>query len=236
MADLNNLGLRDDATMYGDPEQIPEQASGFSKLPPPRRYTFRTPDNLPSAWERFDYGDPPKEGITLRFDADHPLTISADPAGEHVGDSVRTSISDLVYLVNEKGRRVKKGESGIAVSDLLYYAKALGVALDKNAKNSTKVQALNATAGKEFSADWEWSAFCNPKRDIYGEDGKVIEGVKGCGKRHYSDSFKGKDGYNDRLICDGQVESSTQPGTKESCNASIRAFGNLTRFGPAQGK
>jgi len=237
MADLNNLGLRDDVVeIIGDAADIPDQPQGFSRLPQPRAYTVRLPDNLASAWDRFDYNHPisgqPIEGISLKFDGDHQLIISADKrGGENVGEALRTSISDGLYKVDERGRRRKDGK--VLVSDLLYLVRALGGTYPTSAKNSAKVALVNSIApGREVEADWEWSSYCNPKKDIFDKEaGKVSEGNKGCGKRYYFDDLKQfiKDGaYQERFTCTGEI---AQPdGTKVACGAYLRAFGNLTRF------
>ena len=237
MADLNNLQLRDDVVeMTGDPSAIPDQPQGFSRMPQPRSYTIRLPENLISAWERFDYNHPlsgqPLEGVFLKFDGEHALVISGDDfKGENVGESLRTNISGYLYKVNEKGQRRKDGH--ILVSDLMYLVRALGGSYPQSAKNSDKITYINGLAsGKEVKADWEWSSFCNPKKDVYDESGKRSEGNKGCGQRYFQSQMTKKDGvYSERFTCTGEITQAD--GTKVPCGASLRAFGNLTRFKPA---
>jgi len=92
------------------------------------------------------------------------------------------------------------------------------------------IKAINQYAGREFAADIEWSSSCNPNatRYITNENGASIEdptGAPGCGNRYYSRDIPRDPTTGaklERFIC-----------PNPNCGASLRSFGNLTRFGPA---
>lgn len=214
MPSLKELNLTND--QVGDTldfDNLPKTGAYPPPLPP-GAYRFKLPAKMTSIWQAFDA----KVGqrITAIFDQDAPLVVTQATNG-HVGDPFTTRISNA-----ERPR----GKDKINVSDMDYLLKALGHK-GKPKTNGEYAQALMSYAGKEFSAQVEWQWSCNPKKNIYVDDGQggsvEVPDKPGCGARYYQgrDVQKAADGsYPERITC-GNPE----------CNASVRAFPQLGSIG-----
>jgi hypothetical protein len=230
MAKLSDLGLSNEK-VGGDVDfdNLPK-TGGFAPILLPGRYRFRLPASLGEAFGKISIGKGPKAGqerLNIVLDNDAPLTIVQAPAAakDRVGEPFTTRISNM-----ERAR----GKEKIEVSDLDYLLKALGAVRKPGEKwsNLQYAQALLPFAGKEFTADVEWSWQCREDKDIYVETGEegggtaVVEGTKGCGSRYYMNRDVQKDAetnqYPERIICTGK---------EGQCGASLRAFSNLSNFG-----
>jgi len=234
MAKMNDLGLRDDATDIGDPDQVPEQMQPPAPTPQPGRYEFRLPENLAEAWARVDalIGDRPVERVQIQFDSEHPLVISWDPrSSDLVGQRMDNRISNVER---------KRGKDGPLVSDMFYLLRdGLGAQLRPTMKNSEWIAALNQYAGRFFGGDVELQASCNPKAPIRGTDNQPVEGTHGCGQRYYNADIPRIDGiYQVRFTCGGQIEERDfQAGgvlVKRQCGSILRAFPQIARFRRAE--
>lgn len=212
MPDIKNLGLRDDVVTVGDPSQIPAARPRRPDTPQPGLYTFQLPDNVSTAWERFEVqvGEDFQERVAVVFDDEHPLSIfiGEDPTPYF------TRISNHGYR--------KVGEA--IVPDLWFLLRdGLRHPVKAAMKNSEWMEALNSHAGELFRADHGLQASCNPKSDIYdAKTGKSVPGKKGCGARYYTSDFRLPEGtYTTRLTCGGR---------NGTCGNALRAFGQLERF------
>lgn len=230
MAKLSDLNLKNEQ-VGGDVDfdHLPK-TGGFGPALQPGTYRFRLPDTarLNEAFDVINIGKGPKAGqqrLNVVFDQNAPLTIVQAPERykDRIGEPYQTRISNM-----ERPR----GKDKIEVSDLDYLLKALGAKKPAGTKwtNTQYAQALLPFAGKEVTADQEFSWQCREDKDIYVEDGdgntQQIEGTKGCGARYYQgrDVEKQADGtYPERITCVGR---------EGSCGASLRAFGSLTNFRP----
>jgi len=229
MADINALGLRDDATDVGDPSKVPEQFQAPAPTPQPGRYEFRLPDNLSQAWNRMDavIDQKPVERVQIEFDSEHALIISWDASGELVGQRMDCRISNLER---------KRGKDGPSVSDLFYLLReGLGASLNPKMKNSEWIGLMNHYAGRFFGGDVELQASCNPNKPIRGADNQPILDTKGCGQRYYNADVPRVSGiYQIRFTCGGTVEERDfkQGGllVKRQCGAVLRAFPQIARF------
>ena len=218
LADLNKP-LKDEV----DFNNLPEQGRGAYPDPPPvGAYRFQLPAGLSLAnfdeVQSTDYG----KRVSVRFKDDQPLVIVQSAASKHDGEPFQTSISNVP---RERG---KKG-SGVFASDWDYLNQALGEK-KRPATNKAYIDALivksNAAGGSTFGADVEYSWSCNDQRPAYFDDGqggtaKAVgddgEEKKGCGKKYYQGTVSKVEGaFPVRITCE--------------CGATIRAFGNLTRF------
>lgn len=239
--DLNSLGGTplSDAV---DVNNLPEQMGGQYPDPPqPGTYILELPKTLKA--ENFekvastDYGD----RVKVKFDDDAPLVIVDAPVAfrdEFLNTPFRTSISNVP-------RKRGKGDDAPIASDWDYLNRALKFTKRPASNKEYAVTLLEqAKKSARFQADIEFSYRCDERRDAYfaGEGGKqekiqavgqdnvpmvdVATGqpvyIKGCGKRYYlKDVAKEHGRYPVRITC-----------TDPNCQASIRAFANLTRFEP----
>lgn len=238
MPDLNDLRLRNDVVrVEGDPTQIPEQPPARRRMPQPRKYLWQLPQNLSSAWQKRDVTmkEGPDAGkvverLALNFNQDHPLTIVEDPLGqgEFVGETPMTTISD----VERKRQKDKLGKAPV-VSDLFFFMRdGLELPILPEEDNTSKGQRINQRAGDLFWAEVELQANCPSGKDIY-QDGKKMEGVKGCGARYYQKAIPREPGsprYVDRFTCGGEVDN--PDGTKRACGAGLFVNVQLLRFKP----
>ena len=240
---LNDLGgeALNDGLDYGN---LPDQGGAPRPFFQPGAYRFAF---SPLTAANFKAVQSEKFGtrVNVRFDGNAPLVVRQSPKGEMDGMPYETSLS------NVPRNRAKKGQPEQLASDLDYLNRALGVAA-RPASNAAYAQTLidysqpipvegGAPVAREFGADIEVSYSCNDKKDAYfavsqvddqgqptGEvdyqrqpvDGAGAEGPfkQGCGTRIYQGKVTPENGrYPERVTCGG-------------CGASLRGFGNLTRF------
>lgn len=224
---VNELELKAQPVGEIDFENIPEEFSAAPPPPAPGTYRFKLPakDRLSLCFETFDskdaQGNPGPQCVSVNFDSEDPLVITQGK--EKVGEGFTTKIN------NRPRNRARKGEPEFLVSDGQY----LLLALDKTARvanydNKNFIAKLVAQGGKEFTADLEWSTYCNDQKQIYveGEGGALQPGVQddagtpvmGCGTRYYQKDWpRDENGaFKPRLAC--------------ACGASLRPFGNLRNF------
>ena len=89
-------------------------------------------------------------------------------------------------------------------------------------KSAEKITAAaRRFAKKEFGSDVEFSWVCNPKKNIYADDGNgsfaEVPTQQGCGTKYYQKDVSKVDGkFPVRIGC--------------QCGANVRAFANLQRF------
>lgn len=234
MAKLNELGLTPEAV--GDPidyANLPEQMGGTYPDPPyPGSYRFKLPADLSAVWETFTANSvttPNKTRISAVFDEAHPLTIVQSPGGKENGSPFQTKISNA-----ERKRGRKDDASAPSVSDMDYFNTEVFGIKSKPANNPAYAAEFMKHGGEEFSADIEWNWSCNPKKDIFTEDGtgrtSEVVGTKGCGNRYYQKDIRD----NGMLV----LSNPEDPNSEKvyplritcSCGANIRAFPNLVRF------
>jgi hypothetical protein len=210
-----------------DVEHLPEQGRQFPDPPQPGTYRFAL---SPLGDENFiEVASQKGKRVQVRFNEDAPLVIVQSPGGTKNGETFETSMSNIT---RERG---KKG-SGVEASDWDYLNKALKETGPRPASNKefgTRLMA-KAAAKTEFAADIEWSWRCSATRDAYfaaadGSTQTVPEtdpatgqptgrNVPGCGKKLYQKDVPKVNGvYPARITC-------------PDCQASVRAFGNLTRI------
>ena len=220
-----------------DLDKIPTERGTFNPPPQPGVYRFK----LPAKIDNFDVFQTAKYGerVAVVFDADAPLVITQSKGKAHNGEDYTTRLNNVPR---------PRGKEGILVSDLDYLLKALGVALPpaKTRTNLDYVKAVVSIAGKEFSAEQEFSYRCDPRRAarFYADDGSLTTidetrsaedlaalgleplngddaGLQGgCGKRYYQSAVPKIEGQQPTEI------------SCTVCGATIRAFGNLRAFKP----
>lgn len=214
--DLNHLGLSNEQLEGASFDDIPENiGQSFPDPPQPGVYRFKLPAVMAAIWAKVQsekYG----ERINALFEDDSELLIVQSPnGGGHNGEGFRWRCSNVPR---------ERTKEKILVSDMDLLIRALG----ETARPGTNVayaKALMKHAGKEFTATNEFSWNCNPKKEIYVDDGTggtaKVDGKMGCGARFYQrDVAKAEGGgYPLRITC-----------SNPECGASIRAFPNLTAF------
>ena len=239
MANLNELQLGAEAIGDKDTDfdTIPDQMSAFADPIQPGPYRFRLPTQMGNIWEPLEKtGKNPGKRIQAKFDRDNPLTIVQSVGDKHTGEPFETRISN-------SERKRGKDENAPEASDMDYLLRD-SFGMEKKPRdekgqvsNKAYAMAMIGFAGKEFSADVEWSWRCNPDKPIRveAEGGGYVEVPEqnGCGARYYQkdvakvhanpDDPTSPLVYPVRITCGG--------GTPEApCGASVRAYGNLVRF------
>lgn len=213
--DLSTKPVKDEV----DFDNLPEQFGGSSAPPPPPgAYRFKMPKLGPDNFDAVNTDDY-KDRMVVIFDEKAPLEIVQSLGGKHNGEPFRQRLTNVP--------RARNKERTVFASDVDYLLKALGVAQrPKTAKGYA--EALIAAAGKEFSADIEWSWYSNPNKparfaqegggfaEEMGENGQPI---MGSGERWYQKDVESQkvDGQFPLYIADQN-------------GAQVRAFPNLTRF------
>ena len=205
-----------------DFDNLPDQGKGQYPDPPPvGSYRFSIPALTLEAFDELqstDYGT----RVKVNFRDNFPLVIAQSAQGKHDGEPFQCTISNVP---RERG---KKG-SNVFASDWDYLNQALG---EKNRPATNKayidrlIAASQKAGGASFGADVEYSWSCNDQRAAYFDDGnggtqQAVgddgEPKKGCGKKYYQGTVAKVDGaFPVRIACE--------------CGATIRAFGNPTRF------
>lgn len=213
--DLSTAPVKDNV----DFNDLPEQMGAYPPPPQPGPYRFRISklgaDNF-DAIQHAEYG----ERVKVKFDQNAPLVITHASNPAALGDVFQTSLTNTP-------RRRGKGEDAPLASDMDYLLKALGVTERPTSPRAyAEVLMTASNEAKEFAADVEWSWGCNDKRPAQWPDetGALVEAsnaegvVMGCGTKHYQKDVKKVDGaFPERVAC-------------SKCGASLRAFGNLSRF------
>ncbi len=230
MPNINTLGLKNEKVGENiDYANIPEQMGGqFPDPPQPGAYRFKIPTKVDDIWEPFDKttGKNPGQRIAAVFDESHPLTIVQSPKGEKNGEPFQCRINNA-----ERKRGKKDDPTAPEVSDMDYLLRdAFGVTA-KPPTNVAYAQEFMKHGGQEFSADIEWSWFCNDNKDIRVDNGQggtqTVEGTKGCGTRYYQKDIEkvpaNPEDPNSAKVFPLRI-------TCGQCNAQLRAFPNLTRF------
>lgn len=212
-----------------DAGSMPEQFGGGGKPNLPEgRYTLQLPPNIAGLVEvqpHNDYGD------RIRYNFGEDGLPAYNAAGVHVGQWYGR-ISAIPR------NRAKTGDPKRLVSDLTYVAGAFGhQAKAVTLKPSGVVEFIAADTQKAlheiivshaeqyFSANNEWSGFCNPKNTRYISDGaggsaEDPDGTKGCGTNVYS---------RDIPRVNGEAQ---QKFPCPKCGAVLLAYQNLGNFQP----
>jgi hypothetical protein len=236
MPNLNDLGTAPLADAV-DVDHLPEQGgTPYPDPPPVGSYRWLLPRLNADAFTKVtttDYGD----RVQVQFRGDFPLMIVQSLGGVHDKEPFQTSISNVPR---------KRDKEGTVASDWDYLNKALGEPT-RPASNRAYAERLIAQSqvdgGKTFGSDLEYSWSCNDTRDAYFTDAEgnqttmvAADGtskIQGCGAKYY----QSRDGQwkQPDLIAKkaGAVpkEGAVFPVRVQcQCGATIRAFGNLTRF------
>jgi len=222
---LEALGLGKEQLEGTDFDHIPENiGQSFPDPPQPGTYRFKLPAAgvMKAIWAKVEtenYGD----RINAIFEDESALTIVQSPNHEHDGENFRWRCSNVPR---------ERTKEKILVSDMDLLLRGLGDTV-RPRTNADYAKALLKHAGQEFTASVEFSWRCDPKREIYVDDGtgsqQKVEGKLGCGTRYYqrdvqkvlsdpSDPASPKV-YPVRITC-----------SNPDCGASIRAFPSLTGF------
>ena len=225
-ADFSALGLIDEELPEVAVGELPE--TGGFELVQPGFYRFKLPASeaivaASSAFQTPDKGQRIK--VSFKKIKDGPNASLWMPA---LAKGFSTSLTNI-----------ERKQGDYVVSDLASLLQALGVE-GSFSRNQEYLDALVRSAGVEFDAEVEWSASCNPKSSIYGEDGQKDDSKKGCGQSYKQRAFEYKKGpkagtkvfaiptdhqgkYAERFQC-----------ATEGCGAILRCFGNLRNFRQAK--
>lgn len=229
MPRLADLGLTNE--QVGQPidyAEIPDQFGGFSEPPQPGEYRVKLPQDLSAIWEVFDHtnGNPPGKRLRAKFDDAHPLVIIQSPDGRLNGEPFQTSIS------NAERRRGKKDDpTAPFVSDMDYILRDVWQITQKPKTNAAYAQEFQKHGGSEMGLRITWNWFCNPKKNIFtdnGQGGFTEVQQAGCGTSYYMKDIEkvpvdpnnplGEKVYPLRITC--------------QCGANVRAFANVEGFKP----
>lgn len=234
MPKLSDLGLTNEQIGQAlDYPTMPDQFGAFPDPPYPGTYRFRFPARVDDIWETFDHtqGTPPGKRIRARFDENRPLVIIQSPDGTKDGEPFQTGISNA-----ERKRGRKEDPTVPMISDMDYFFRdVFGLAQQPQRTNVAFAQAFMAAAPNvEFTADIEWNWFCNPKKDIYVDNGQggyqAVEQQKGCGASYYQKDIKDAGMMQPSTPADPNSAKVYPLRITCACGANIRAFPNLTRF------
>ncbi len=99
-----------------------------------------------------------------------------------------------------------------------------------NGSNLAYAQEFQKHGGEEMAADITWNWYCNPKKNIYADNGsggfQQIDGQPGCGTSYYQrDVQKVPVDPNNPALGTGwplRIQC--------TCGANVRAFANLGNF------
>lgn len=213
-ASLNDLKLDNTSLEGASFDDIPENiGQSFPDPPQPGKYRFKLPANMAAIWAAVT-SEKHGQRINAIFDGDAPLTIVQSPGQAHDGEEFQYRVSNVPR---------ERTKEKILVSDMDLLLRALGETA-RPKTNKAYAVALQKYAGKEFSADVEFSYRCNPDKDAYFDDGaggqQKVEGRNGCGARYYQRDVAKVAGQQPiRITC-----------SNPECGASVRAFANLGGF------
>lgn len=238
MPKLNDLGLTNEALGGVDFDKMPEQRGQYGPPLYPGTYRFKLP-LLTAALDIWDTRDTDKgPRLVVKFEGASALTIVQSPGAAHNGEAFEWNVS------NQEFNRARQGEPEQFASDLDFLLRDAFKIAKKPISNLQYAQALIALSQKEFTADNEWTWYCNKNRDIYvvGADGNstVVEGQKGCGAKYYQGGKNGiqkwpkdpsKPASDDNpLVWPERVTCGGKDGIP--CGANVRAFPNLRNYRP----
>lgn len=227
---LSDLGLSNEQVGQAlDYDTMPDQRGSFAEPPQPGIYRFKFPPRLDDIWETFDHekGNPPGKRIRAKFDDTHPLTIIQSPLQKHDGEPFNISIT------NAERQRGKKGDATAPfISDMDFINRDVwGLKSKPTGGNVGYAQEFMKHAGSEMTATLTWNWFCNPKKNIYvdnGQGGTMELQQLGCGTSYYQkDVEKGHanpEDPNSPLVYPFRITC--------QCGANVRAFANLEQFKP----
>lgn len=242
-------------------EDVPEEF-GTRVTHPPGTYVLRLANNLNGCWETIEAKDKEKQplkqyegdkGFRIRanFTDIDSLVIVRGPTPELEGLPFETRIDNRARVRNFND--VAKGQAPILVSDLDYLLRALGATQRPGIGQNRQFMALLAGdprlnlpgfAGALFTADFEWSGYCNPEKvakvwypaDATHTEPHIEEWIDnqtkqprmGCGARTYQPDWPKVAGkFSPTGICKGSKN-------KTGCGyAVIYPYGNLRNFKPA---
>lgn len=215
---------------------LPDQFSSREPLPQPAKgIVFKMqPVSLEDPiWDEIQTNNGPRVAVTFDPKKNKGLVIQKFPGDRYVGQQLRARIS------NKEREAREEGES--AASDMAYLIRAAkgndlsGQPTMEYAKEIVRL----SKAGATFRADLEYSARCDPERDIYGlnkdsGEEEVLKDVKGCGQRYGMRAFTNKrtGDKTKQVPRDGQGE--WQERFQCSCGAIISVFPNLRNFQPVE--
>jgi len=177
-----------------------------------------------------------REGDGVRYYGS-PLTVVQSAGGLHDGETYNWQVS------NQEFNRAKRGEPEQMASDLDFLLRDAFKIAKKPMNNPGYAQVLMTLSGKEFTADVEWSWYCNDEKNIRvpdGQGGYTEVEQKGCGSKYYQG---GKNGVQKSPQDPGQPVGPANPlvwperiicGGKDGipCGAAVRAFPNLRNLRP----
>lgn len=211
---LQDLKLANDKLEGASFDDIPEHiGQTFADPPQPGKYRFKFPASMAAIWAVVETE---KHGTRINavFDADAPLTIVQSPGSVHDGEEFSYRLSNVPR---------ERTKEKLLISDMDLVLRACGIT-KRPATNKAYAEAMQTLADKDFGAQIEFSYNCNPKREIYADDGnggqQKVEGKFGCGARYYQRDIAKVDGVQPLRITCGNPE----------CGASVRAFPNLSGF------
>lgn len=223
--DINDLGLIDEELPEVAVGDLPERG-GF-ELVQPGFYDFRLPTEELILSSVKPVQTAAGQRVQFFFGRNKEANTNSALKIAKLGKTFTTSVSN-----------VEREIDGTLESDLAQLLQALGVHSTFKS-NKEYVEALASFAEKEFKAEVSWDANCNPKNDIYGEDGKPVKGTKGCGQDYALKGYTRKRGKKAGQVVlaipqeDGKYAERFQCATP-GCGAIVRAFGKLRTFRPVR--
>ncbi len=222
-----------------DFDNLPDQFTIRTPLPQPGAgYVFKLPivNANDDQWIADLMNDEKQARIGYSFSEGKEFRILDAPGDKSlIGQELRGRITN----VEKKWDEEKSAASPFA--HLLHAAFGLNLT---GRPNLDYAKALIAVSGRAFAAGLQWTAYCNPKRDIYipedkeaGIEGGVQKGTPGCGQRYAQkqrtnkksgeitlqiprDPVTGK--YEEMFLCAGA-----------NCQALVRCFSDFQNFQPA---
>lgn len=244
-------------------DDVPEEF-GTRITHPPGTYVLRLGANLNGLWESLEAKDAEKQplkqfegdkGIRIRanFTDIDSLVIVRGPSPDLEGLPFETRIDNRARIRNFND--IAKGAAPILVSDLDYLLRALGATQRPGIGQNRQFMALLAGdprlnlkgfANALFTADFEWSGYCNPTKNAKvwlrdpsnpqaepyqadWVDPQTQQPRMGCGARTYQNDWPKIAGgkFSPTGLCKGSKK-------KAGCGyAIIYPYGNLRNFKPA---
>lgn len=239
MARLQELGLTQERVGTEDFDKMPKQRTSGDFTPlPPGPYRFRLP-KLTVDMDVWDQRQTERGArLVVKMTDTAALLVVQSPGGAHDGETYNWTVS------NQEFNRARRGEPEQMASDLDFLFRDAFKIAKRPQNNPGYAQQLMALAGKEFTADVEWSWYCNDEKNIRVPDGQggytEIE-QKGCGTKFFQGGKNGVQkapadpsqpvGPNNPLVWPERIGPC--PGKDGvPCGASIRAFPNLRNLRP----
>lgn len=233
MSKLSELQLKEDQQIAGgDWADLPEQLGSFADPPQPGHYRVRFPSAgaIGESWDVIDVTKPaPGQRIVSKLQGDAALVIVHAANQKYINEPLETRISNAE-------RKRGKDETKLA-SDMDYALIATKYTGPRPQGNRAYAEAFLTVANKEIKVDWEYSWYCNPNKPARINDGQngvvVCDGQegrpdqKGCGTRYYQkDIDKQPDEKTGEMVYPVTIQC--------QCGASVRAFGQISRFMPTE--